>query len=253
MRRHTKCLAFLVIAVAVTGCGDDAQGVVLTGSDSGQEVQVMAGDRFEVRLESNPSTGYQWRIAPDAGLSIVSLVSSVFEPSADDLAGSPGSETLVFEAVAAGAGVLRLEYVRLFDDPVIPDRIVEYIVRVDGVPFTRSTAPLDTSSASTPSSASGEVITVPQVLDGQGPRYVTVRGFVFWDDSGARVCELLLESFPPQCGGEQLSLTDPTPLALELEESQGIRWTNQPVEIGAYFDGRQLELLDRATSGDADE
>jgi hypothetical protein len=37
-----------------------------------------------------------------------------------------------FAAVGEGAGILRLEYVRSFDDPPVPERIVEFIVRVDG-------------------------------------------------------------------------------------------------------------------------
>ena len=31
----------------------------------------------------------------------------------------------------SGAGVLRLEYVRSFDDPVVAERVAEFVVRVD--------------------------------------------------------------------------------------------------------------------------
>jgi hypothetical protein len=41
----------------------------------------------------------------------------------------------VFVAGDEGAGVLRLEYVRSFDDPVIPERVAEFIVRIDGAPW----------------------------------------------------------------------------------------------------------------------
>ena len=34
----------------------------------------------------------------------------------------------MFDVVAAGDGILRFEYVRPFDDPVVAEKIVEYVL-----------------------------------------------------------------------------------------------------------------------------
>ena len=42
--------------------------MVLDETDVGAEVSVEVGEQFEVRLESNPTTGYGWQVVeqPDA-------------------------------------------------------------------------------------------------------------------------------------------------------------------------------------------
>jgi len=120
----------LGLGVLAIACGDEVDRVSVTGADSGEEIEVAVDDRFEVRLESNPSTGYGWVIAsqPDA----IETVSNDFDEPDGELVGAAGTEIHVFRAAEPGAGVLRFEYVRRFDDPVVPERIVEFIVRVGG-------------------------------------------------------------------------------------------------------------------------
>jgi hypothetical protein len=40
---------------------------------------------------------------------------------------------------------------------------------------------------------------------------VTVRGFLIATESGAQLCGIVLESYPPQCGGPTLALTGEVP------------------------------------------
>lgn len=63
-----------------------------------------------------------------------------------------------------------------------------------------------------------------------------VRGFFFADDGGARMCETLLESFPPQCGGASLPVGD-FDVDLPLTSEQGVSWTDQVV----YLEGEIIE------------
>jgi inhibitor of cysteine peptidase len=122
-------IAFVLFGVMVVSCGgDDAQRQVIEQRDSGSEVSVEVGDEFEVRLESNPTTGYGWVVAaqPD----VVDLLTSDFEAPDTELVGAGGVEVLVFEAMAPGSGELRLEYVRSFDDPPVPAEAVEYQLQV---------------------------------------------------------------------------------------------------------------------------
>lgn len=138
-------LLVVVLVVALTAaCGDDADEagstdddavLVLTDDDIGAEVDLAAGERFEVHLDSNPTTGYGWELAAMTTEGVVTLESSTYLAPDTDLMGAGGTEVFVFMAGDEGAGVLRLEYVRSFEDPMIPARVAEFIVRIDGAPW----------------------------------------------------------------------------------------------------------------------
>ncbi len=106
--------------------------LILTDSDSGATVVLTSGDRFELHLASNPSTGYQW-LWDGEPHDVVDLLDERFVSSDSALVGEPGSEVFDFEARTSGAGIVRLTYVRPFDDPPVPEGVVEFIVEVDGV------------------------------------------------------------------------------------------------------------------------
>jgi inhibitor of cysteine peptidase len=125
----------LAVMAALAACGSDDGGgggarQVLDGGDIGTEITVGVGEEFEVRLESNATTGYAWQVVeqPDA----VTLVSSEYEAPDTSLVGAGGVEVFVFEGVAEGSGEIRLEYVRSFDDPPVPAETAVFRVQVDG-------------------------------------------------------------------------------------------------------------------------
>ena len=127
-------VALLVILVA-SSCGDGSDSVAVTDVDSGLELVVSSGDRIEVRLESNPSTGYSWRVDSRAVDAFTRIAPGEFDAPIDgDRVGAAGIEVFTIDVVDAGAGVLRFEYVRPFDDPPVPERVVEYILRVHDAP-----------------------------------------------------------------------------------------------------------------------
>jgi predicted secreted protein len=59
-------------------------------------------------------------------------VSSDQESPDTSLVGAGGVEVFVFEATAAGSGTLRLDYVRSFEDLVVPAETVEYDLTITG-------------------------------------------------------------------------------------------------------------------------
>ena len=134
--RVVLAIMWLVLP-ALTACGGDADRVVVTDADSGSELTVSSGDEVEVRLESNPSTGYSWQLDTRTIDSFADVRSSDYEATGDDgdRVGSAGTEVFIIEITGRGAGVLRLEYLRPFDELPIPERIVEYIIRADGAPW----------------------------------------------------------------------------------------------------------------------
>ena len=81
---------------------------------------------------------------------------------------------------------------------------------------------------------------IPEVLAGKIDGGFAITGFYFEDDNGLRLCELLAESFPPQCGGAEIpfdntaDVIDPD----DLDSSQGVTWSSLPVVVvGEVVDG----------------
>jgi inhibitor of cysteine peptidase len=86
----------------------------LSAADGGSTVTLSTGDRLYVELEGNPTTGFTWEL--DSLPSILEqLGDATFVPESE-LIGGGGEFTLRFEAVATGSGVLRLTYLRPFED-----------------------------------------------------------------------------------------------------------------------------------------
>jgi inhibitor of cysteine peptidase len=127
-----RLIVVVLVGLVAASCGSDDEQtpVVLDISDSGSEITFEVGDAFEVLLESNPTTGYSWTVAeqPDG----VTLVSSDYEEPETSLVGAGGVEVFEFETTAEGSGVLRLDYVRSFDDPVVSADTVEYDLTITG-------------------------------------------------------------------------------------------------------------------------
>lgn len=151
-RRWTLCLVSAALLAASAACGGDDDGIqVLTDDEIGSEIDVASGEQFEIRLESNPSTGYGWELSAMTTPDLVVLESRTHTPADtdSDVVGASGTDVFVFTAVG-GAGILRLEYVRSFDDPVVPERVAEFVVRVDGaegLPSGGSVPPTSTTAA----------------------------------------------------------------------------------------------------------
>ena len=246
----TLLIPLLVVVFALSACGDDeTTSPVFTAGDSGSEILLEAGEQFEVMLESNPSTGYSWEILDESADGVAELRTHRFEAGDSDLVGVAGTDVFVFEA-AAGAGVLRLEYIRPWEDPAVPERVAEFVIRVDDAPWppTDVTAP-GTTTVSAPETTvpTDGPVEIGALLADSTPRDVDVSGYVVWDDAGARLCEVLMESFPPQCGGDAVAIANPESLGVELREEQGIRWTDDRIVVEASFDGTRLVLAAEVT------
>ena len=125
-----RWIALVAAAALLAACGDDGGTTVeLDDADSLSEVSLDVGDQLDVSLEANPTTGYSWELGPlPDGLE---LVSSEFEEPGGSLVGAPGTQLFVFDVVGAGSGILRFEYVRVFDDPVVAEQIVEYVLTIE--------------------------------------------------------------------------------------------------------------------------
>lgn len=69
-----------------------------------------------------------------------------------------------------------------------------------------------------------------------------VQGFLFVDaDGNAELCDLVLESYPPQCGGESLPVAGDLSL-IELTSDQGLSWSDSAVSLEGSFDGTTFTI-----------
>jgi inhibitor of cysteine peptidase len=105
------------VAVGVLACGASelvavtVDTITVDQSASGSRRVLERGDVLVVRLRSNPSTGYAWRVCSGARPVLV-LVGRRYVPPRDGLLGAPGTAVLRFRAARAGKTVLRLAYAR---------------------------------------------------------------------------------------------------------------------------------------------
>jgi inhibitor of cysteine peptidase len=107
-------LALAVLVAAVSGC--TVGGEVKEYRDPAKTIVVEKGSEFAIVLESNPTTGYQWKLAGSLDTEVITLVKTEFEESESELLGAPGEEKWTFKAVGLGDAVINLIYVRPWEE-----------------------------------------------------------------------------------------------------------------------------------------
>lgn len=120
MLRITVALITTAMLLIVGGCGPAGGSArQLREQDSGQTVELRAGDRLEVILAGNPTTGYTWeQTAGDPA--ILKLAGEPSYTSESTLAGAGGTYVFRYAAVAPGETTLTLIYHRSFEPDVPP-------------------------------------------------------------------------------------------------------------------------------------
>lgn len=85
------------------------------------------------------------------------------------------------------------------------------------------------------------VHTVSEALSAGTGESLHVVGLLIDDGSGWRLCGAVLESYPPQCGGDALQVEGLDPAGLPLEESGDVRWQTDATVVGT-IDGDTLTV-----------
>jgi inhibitor of cysteine peptidase len=96
------------------GCGlGDQQDDPTRVTELSEPIEVEAGGAFEIVLESNPTTGYEWILARRPPAEVVSFEGSSYEPEpgAEEREGAGGEQALRFSAGEPGRARIELEYV----------------------------------------------------------------------------------------------------------------------------------------------
>ena len=101
------CLA-AVFATGSQAMGATPDPLTVTQADGGKSFALIVGQRLNVHLSAQFGTGYSWVTASDS-TPLLKLESSSAEGSAA-MPGGAQMQVLVFSALAAGKGTLKLEY-----------------------------------------------------------------------------------------------------------------------------------------------
>lgn len=127
-----KRLLFVLLAITLmAGCASAAKGdpIVLTGKDAGKSIEVKVGDTIQVSLEGNPTTGYNWVMAPQDPAVLEQQGEAEFK-AVDESLGASGLITETFKAMKKGQTTLRLEYKRPWEKDITPEKTFEVTVVV---------------------------------------------------------------------------------------------------------------------------
>ncbi|MDC0219218.1 protease inhibitor I42 family protein [Verrucomicrobia bacterium] len=129
------------ITLSKVGTASTNQGGVtrLTAKDNGKTIKVKAGQRIEISLAGNPTTGFTWNnVTRGHGMK---LLGEIAHKAGGRALGAPGMSTATFQAMELGKNELSLEYRRVFEkNPPIKTFKVTVAVAEGGTESTKPTA-----------------------------------------------------------------------------------------------------------------
>lgn len=108
-------------------------GKTLTEKNNGDSFNLKINDVINIKLKSNPTTGYRWVLSEEIDDSIISLIDSEFIQSKKDkeLVGKGGYEIFSFKAISKGKTNIILNYERPWEEEVEPLETFEITASVD--------------------------------------------------------------------------------------------------------------------------
>ena len=113
---HSWLLLAALFLLAICPAVARAATKVVTDADKGGTVTIKMGDVLEVRLNSNPTTGYEWYLQKQS-TALLKLTGQSWTQPPPDHVGAPVVQILDFAPTAKGTGVLLLHYVRSWEPP----------------------------------------------------------------------------------------------------------------------------------------
>lgn len=124
-------LALLAAAVCIAGCS--AADSSLTEKNNGDSIILKVNDTVEIKLESNPTTGYSWFLSDAVDDAVVSVSDPGFIESGKDeeLVGAGGFEVFTVKALSPGKTEIILEYKRPWEEGVKPEDTFKTTVSVE--------------------------------------------------------------------------------------------------------------------------
>jgi predicted secreted protein len=116
--KRIKCIAATLVAFSmasspVVAAPQQTNNIVTVADcDNNKTIDLTVGDTLVLRLASNSSTGYSWRVAQNNERLLQPQGEPAYESSASNLPCAQGTQVSTFTAAAAGGDALNLLYQR---------------------------------------------------------------------------------------------------------------------------------------------
>lgn len=116
-------LVITLLIILLCSCKSIAE---LTFDDKGKSFELEKGDRINIKLESNPTTGYSWILGGETDTSVVSLFDSKFVQTEkeEELVGTGGYEIFTFKAENSGQTEIILTYQRSWEEEELKEEFL---------------------------------------------------------------------------------------------------------------------------------
>lgn len=127
-------------------------------------------------------------------------------------------------------------------------QMLRWIVAVTAFATLASCGDSSNSGDGTSVGGPDSVISVKDALAAPEGDRLRVRGSLLVDPTGARLCDALAESFPPQCvGGAVLGNFDEAVIPPDTQRSGDVRWVDQ-IELIVVREGSGLRVVEASPS-----
>ena len=141
-RGVTVSLVLLAMASLLVACGGEPIGKVdepdadpvelrITEKMSGASTGMEVGHWLKVELESNATTGFEWKLL-DVDATVLRSDGQEYIPPEDEALGAPGLAIWRFEAVGKGTTTIKLGYQKAFEEDAPPEKTFTLTVAVGG-------------------------------------------------------------------------------------------------------------------------
>jgi inhibitor of cysteine peptidase len=124
-------LILLILVLSLSSCL--VTGKTLTEKNNGDRLNLKINDTVEIKLESNPTTGYSWFLNDNVDETVVSITSPEFMESKKDeeLVGAGGYEIFTIKAISKGKTDIILNYERSWEEGIEPLETFEITISID--------------------------------------------------------------------------------------------------------------------------
>ncbi|MBA7479929.1 hypothetical protein ES707_15370 [subsurface metagenome] len=123
IRLLSVVLVITLLIILLCSCKSIAE---LTFDDKGKSFELEKGDRINIKLESNPTTGYEWVLGGETDTSVVFLFDSKFVQTEkeEELVGAGGYEIFTFKAENSGQTEIILTYKRSWEEEELKEEFL---------------------------------------------------------------------------------------------------------------------------------
>lgn len=119
MSRKLIIFGLILVAMIFLPACTAERSIEVDGSNNGSSIEMAVGETLIIKLEGNPTTGYQWEMLPNDG-GLVELQGEPEYKSDSNLVGSGGLYRFTLKAIKPGTTAVELKYYRSFEPEVAP-------------------------------------------------------------------------------------------------------------------------------------